>query len=182
LETILVGCKEFTDFVEPRFSSEIIEANLLDAPVVPKMDLMVCSPPYPNAFSYHLYHMTRMLWLGMNQKQFKSQEIGSHRKYSSKGKNAATVATFQAEFQSIMNWLNGQMTENGVACFIMGDSTLRGERIDNTQIISDCGKRAGFRELRRIERTLQATKKSFNPSIGRIKTETILILEKWRGA
>lgn len=53
-------------------------------------DLMVCSPRYSNAFSYHLYQMTRMVWLGMDEKRFKRQEIGSHPKYSAKGTNGAT--------------------------------------------------------------------------------------------
>jgi DNA modification methylase len=77
---------ELTELSEPRFVSEVIHANVLDKPDIGAIDLVVCSPPYPNAFSYHLYHMTRMLWLGMDQPEFKKVEIGSHRKYSSRSK------------------------------------------------------------------------------------------------
>jgi site-specific DNA-methyltransferase (cytosine-N4-specific) len=144
---------------------------------MPLVDLVVCSPPYPNAYSYHLYHMTRMLWLGMDQPKFKRDEIGSHRKYSSNSKQAANEETFLREFETIMRWLSGKLRVGGYACFVVGDSTLKGRRINNTDLIVRASRTSGFTETLRIERTLQATKKAFNPSIGKIKTESILILE-----
>ena len=141
------------------------------------MDLVVCSPPYPNAYSYHLYHMTRMVWLGMDQPKFKREEIGSHRKYSSNGRNGATAETFKAEFARIVRWLAGSLKPGGYACFVVGDSTLKGRRINNAELISAAGQMAGFVEAIRIDRTMRAGKKAFNPAIGKIKTENILILE-----
>lgn len=170
---------EFSELVEHRFTCSIVEASLLSTPPIPKLDLVVCSPPYPNAYSYHLYHMTRMLWLEMDQPTFKKDEIGSHRKYSSPSKNAATVETFRNEFLTILEWLKGPLPIGRYACFVVGDSTLRGERINNADLISsvadECG---GYREVARIPRTMQSTKKAFNPAIGKIKAEDILILER----
>lgn len=177
LEQIIQAATEFSDVVEPRFHCQIVQANLLDAPPIPTLDLVVCSPPYPNAYSYHLYHMTRMIWLGMDQPRFKKEEIGSHRKYSSNGKNGATAETFKAEFSSILLWLSRKLRQGGYACFVVGDSTLKGQRINNASLIAQAGEAAGFREVMRINRTMQATKKAFNPAIGKIKTENILILE-----
>jgi hypothetical protein len=180
VEQATQAAQEFSDIVEPRFRRHIIEANLLDAPSVPTMDLVVCSPPYPNAYSYHLYHMTRMIWLGMDQPKFKREEIGSHRKYSNPGKNAATAGTFRSEFTSILHWLSRNLKRGGHACFVVGNSTLKGEALDNAAIISASGHLAGFRETMRIDRTMQATKKAFNPVIGKIKQEQILVLEQTR--
>lgn len=177
LEQALHVAAEFSELVESRFVCKIFEGTLLELPSIPKLDLVVCSPPYPNAFSYHLYHMTRMLWLEMDQPKFKQEEIGSHRKYSSKSKNAATVETFRSEFTTILSWLSGNLKIGGFACFVVGDSTLRGERINNANLISESGKKSGFIEVARLTRTMQATKKSFNPSIGKIKSEDILILQ-----
>jgi hypothetical protein len=177
IDQVVHASLEFSELVEDRFTCNIITESLLSHPKIPMMDLMVCSPPYPNAFSYHLYHRTRMLWLGMDQPRFKKEEIGSHRKYSNPSKNGATVETFKAEFTSIMNWLSLTLKKGGYACFVVGDSTLKGKKIDNATLISDCGKSAGFTEAARISRTLQSTKKSFNPSHGTIKTEQILILK-----
>ena len=177
LESSLHVATEFTELVEPRFSCTLSSSNLLNFPYIPQLDLMVCSPPYPNAYSYHLYHMTRMIWLGMDQPLFKREEIGSHRKYSSKSKNAATVETFRTEFTSILSWLAGTLKQGGYACFVVGDSTLRGERINNADLISQAGQASGFSEVARLKRTMQSSKKSFNPAIGKIKSEDILILE-----
>lgn len=173
---------EYSELIESRFKCQVVEENLLDLPDIPQLDLMVCSPPYPNAYSYHLYHMTRMLWLGMDQPLFKKQEIGSHRKYSSNGKNGATAETFKTEFSKILEWLITRLKHNGYACFVVGDSTLKGQRINNADLISDAGKAVGFREVMRIDRTMQSSKKSFNPTIGKIKTEKILILQNTQGA
>jgi len=173
---------ELSDLVEPRFNNIIRQANLLDRPEIPALDLMVCSPPYPNAFSYHLYHMTRMIWLSMDQPTFKQNEIGSHRKYSLPGKNAATADTFRAEFAQILQWLASSLKPGGHACFVVGDSTLKGEVIKNADLISELGAAAGYREVGRIVRTIQSTKKSFNPAIGKIKKEDILVLEHIGGA
>ncbi|PZX25403.1 site-specific DNA-methyltransferase (cytosine-N4-specific) [Cupriavidus phytorum] len=181
LDQTLRVAAEFTELAEPRFNCKIVEASLLQAPDVPQLDLMVCSPPYPNAYSYHLYHMTRMLWLEMDQPKFKKEEIGSHRKYSSKAKTAATVDTFRTEFNAIFEWLKDKLKPGGFACFVVGDSTLRGERINNADLISAAGAGAGFKEVARLTRNMQATKKAFNPAIGKIKTEDILILENRAG-
>jgi hypothetical protein len=168
---------EFSELVENRFRCEILSKDLLCKPTVPRMDLMVCSPPYPNAYSYHLYHRTRMLWLKMDQPRFKKEEIGSHRKYSSTSKTGATIETFTKEFTTIMKWLAKNLKTGGYACFVVGNSTLKGQTVNNAEIISHAGRMSGFQEVERIDRTMQSTKKSFNPHHGNIKTEQILILE-----
>ncbi|MEJ2255161.1 MAG: DNA methyltransferase, partial [Nitrospirota bacterium] len=96
---------EFSEATEPRFSCVCINADILDAPDIGAVDIVVTSPPYPNAYSYHLYHKTRMLWLGMDSLTFKQQEIGSHRKYSLKGPNGADESTFTNELSSVFKWL-----------------------------------------------------------------------------
>lgn len=177
LKSSVTAVDDLSRIVRQDLSCEIINANILDAESGPEFDLMVCSPPYPNAFSYHLYHMTRMIWLGMDQPKFKNQEIGSHRKYSAKGANGATAQTFRGEMRTIMRWLRSHLKRDGFACFVVGDSTIRGERVDNADIIAEAGEFEGFREVARPTRLMQATKKAFNPVIGKIKEEKILILQ-----
>lgn len=59
---------------------------------------------------------------------------------------------------------------------MVGDSTIRGEKISNADLISNVATEYGLVELTRISRRLQDTKKAFNPTIGKIKDEQILIL------
>lgn len=178
LAAAMEATKELTDLIEDRFHCDIYNRNILDMPETEPFDLVVCSPPYPNAFSYHLYHRTRLLWLGHDPEAFKKIEIGSHRKYSAKGPDRATEQTFRAEFERIFHWLRTRLRDHRYACFVIGDSTLNGERIDNASLIAEAGSLAGFREVARLERSINANRKSFNPKIGKIKTEKILILQK----
>lgn len=173
----LRALEEFSEIAEPRFTCQVLHANLLEEPSVCPFDLVVCSPPYPNAFSYHLYHMTRMLWLGMDQASFKRIEIGSHRKYSNRGPGRATVHTFAAEMRKILIWLGRHLRQKRYACFVIGNSILNGERVDNVALVSALGTETGMPEVKRLRRTLQETRKAFNPAYAKIKTEHILILQ-----
>lgn len=178
LKSAISAAAEVADVLESRFDCNVVHSDILDAPIVGDIDLMVTSPPYPNAFSYHLYHRTRLHWLGYNEKTFKAQEIGSHRKYSSNSKNALTEKDFEVEFDKIFEWLAGRMKSGKYACFVIGNSTIKGRSVDNAEILSNSGKKYGFAEDARIERNILSTKKSFNPSHGRIKSEHILVLRR----
>lgn len=180
LTEALRAAAELTELLEPRFTSRVVHASVLDGPDIGPVDLVVCSPPYPNAYSYHLYHMTRMLWLGMDQPSFKRIEIGSHRKYSAKGPRAATNDTFMAEMSRIFAWMRQQLRLDRYACFVVGDSTIGGKRFNNANTIAEAAGTHGFIEVARIERRLQDTKKAFNPAIGKIKREHIVILHNRR--
>ena len=178
LDTATRAVREMSALVEDRFVRQVFDADTLAAPPTMPFDLVVTSPPYPNAYSYHLYHRTRLIWLGHDPDRFKKIEIGSHRKYSAKGRNRATPETFRNEFGAIFGRLREQLKDGGYACFVIGDSTIDGARIDNASLLADAAAGAGFRETARIGRTIAPTRKTFNPGIGRIRTENILILRK----
>ncbi|HEY3762023.1 MAG TPA: DNA methyltransferase [Verrucomicrobiae bacterium] len=169
--------EKFTELLEPNICCKIVQADLLASPKIPLLDLVVCSPPYPNAFSYHLYHMTRMVWLGMDQPEFKKQEIGSHRKFSSKGKNGATIETFRNEMKSIFIWLKKSIRQGGHVCFVVGNSIIRGQTHDNAEVLRGAAFTAGFTDVASLTRNLKDTAKTFNPKIGKIKTEKIVIFQ-----
>ena len=175
LDKAVKAVSNFSNEVHHDVKSTVLFTDILTAPKIKQFDLMVCSPPYPNAFSYHLYHKNRMIWLEMNHKEFKKQEIGSHRKYS---KANSTINTFRDEMESIFEWLYQHLASNRYACFVIGNSTIRGEVFDNAEILSQVAINQGFRETLRISRELLATKKSFNPKMGSIRKEKILILQK----
>jgi len=168
--------EELGQEVDNRYKATVFEANILEPPEIEPVDLVVCSPPYPNAYSYHLYHRTRMLWLDMDQPKFKQEEIGSHRKYSRKGKNAATVDTFRGELFTILSWLSHTLKHDHYACFVIGNSTIKGKRVQNDQLLIEVAETIGYGVEANLTRHLQANKKSFNPAIGKIKEEHIVIL------
>lgn len=178
LGSAVTALSDFNQTVPSDVTCKIYNESVLSKPDIGSIDLVVCSPPYPNAFSYHLYHMTRMLWLSMDQPKFKREEIGSHRKYSSKGQNGATVETFRQEMRIVFDWLRRHLKNDRYVCFVVGNSTIRGESVNNAELISTVANEHDFCEVDRLNRNMQATKKAFNPAHGRIKTEQIVILQK----
>lgn len=140
------------------------------------VDLVVTSPPYPNAWSYHLYHQNRMLVLGLNPWVFKGVEIGCHRDYSAK--NGATRETFLEDMRSCMDGLHSALRSDRFCCLVVGPSIVRGELVDNAELIRKAGESVGFRHVIDIARTINARKKAFNPSIGKIRSESIVVLRK----
>lgn len=183
--TLKDAIQAITDFgktIASDLQCHIYNTSILTPPKVDYIDLMVCSPPYPNAYSYHLYHMTRMVWLGMDQPKFKQEEIGSHRKYSKKGSSLeAKLEIFKGEMETIFSWLQEHLRPERYACFVMGDSTIDRQRISTVDIIAEAAGTHGFREASRLHRQMVDTKKAFNPVIGKIKGEHILILQKGGG-
>ncbi len=182
LDAAIDRVMELTELVESRFTCKILHANALESPVTAPVDLIVCSPPYPNAYSYHLYHRTRMLWLDMDQPTFKQAEIGSHRKYSKKGDGAADAETFRAELGQILGWLGKSLRSGGYACFVIGDSVLKGRVVHNDQLLSSAAVENNFSLEANMTRRLQDSKKSFNPAIGKVKDEHIVILRNRGGS
>jgi DNA modification methylase len=167
--------ERFSEILEPNLTCRIINADILARPSVPQMSLIVCSPPYPNAYSYHLYHMTRMLWLGMDQPSFKRIEIGSHRKFSSKSRNGATIQTFRTEMKSVFEWMRTVLPTGGHACFVIGNSVIRGKTHENAEVLGEVAADSGFTQVAQLDRTLKDTAKAFNPRIGKIKTERVVV-------
>lgn len=178
LDAAMAAVRKLDELLEERFTCTVIDADTLSAPETAPFDLVVTSPPYPNAYSYHLYHRSRLLWLGYDPQRFKTIEIGSHRKYSAKSRNRATEETFRQEFERIFEWLRDRMRGQANACFVIGDSTLDGKLIDNSTLLAEAGETAGFREVARINRNIAPKRKAFNPKIGKIRTESVLVLRK----
>ena len=138
-------------------------------------NLAVTSPPYPNAYDYHLYHKYRLFWLGMNQYQLRKSEIGAHADYSRK--NGPNEFDFMEDMEKC--FLNTSKILKPCSYFVLviGDSILKGRNIHNNEILKEAAKNTPFKFVTEFTRNLNLRKKSFNPKIGNIKTEKIVVFE-----
>lgn len=138
-------------------------------------DLAVTSPPYPNAYDYHLYHKYRLFWLGMNPHQLRKSEIGAHADYSKK--NGPDEFDFMRDMEKCL--LNtGKILKSGsYFVLVIGDSILKGRNIQNNKILKQAAENTPFNFVTEFTRNLKLSKKSFNPQIGNIKTEKIVVFE-----
>lgn len=173
--------RQFREATSKEYFCRVICADILSRPYIGSVDLVVCSPPYPNAWSYHLYHRTRLLWLGFNPEIFKKAEIGSHRKYSRRGINGATAETFSKELHHIFEWLNKVLKPGGYACFVIGNSVIKGNLIRNDELLIEAAESLGFSLVVNLERKICLSKKAFIPTIGKIRSEKIIILQSKLG-
>lgn len=136
-------------------------------------DFVVTSPPYPNAYDYHLYHKHRMYWLDMDPLELKKKEIGAHAHYSKK--NGFTDKNFREDMTRAFKEISRVLKNNRYMCVVIGDSIIKGKRIKNNLLLKKTSKQTPFDFEYEFRRHIKLTKKSFNPKIGKIKTEHIMI-------
>ena len=137
---------------------------------------MITSPPYPNAYEYWLYHKYRMWWLGFDPLAVKEKEIGARAHFFKR--NNHTEENFWSQMRSTFALIDQVLVENGYACFVIGRSKIHGRLIDNADIIQAVAAERGLFVVSRFDRTISASRKSFNLSHANIKTETVLVLQK----
>jgi site-specific DNA-methyltransferase (cytosine-N4-specific) len=137
---------------------------------------VITSPPYPNAYEYWLYHKYRMWWLGHDPIAVKRQEIGARAHFFKKDHH--TSGHFFDQMTVLFSRLVQMIHRDGYACFVIGRSKIHGSIIDNAEIINDVGAAYGFRNVFEAERTIAASRKSFNLSHANIKSETVLVLAR----
>jgi site-specific DNA-methyltransferase (cytosine-N4-specific) len=160
------------------FASDIVTTDVFDIDVarVRQVDLVVTSPPYPNAFEYWLYHKYRMYWLGMDPISVREREIGARPHYFRK--NPATEDDFATQMKEVFRLLSAVMSPNGYAVFVIGDSVIRGRRVDNKRILTTAAAAADFHVVAEASRRLNPHRKSFNLSHARIKTESVVCFRR----
>ena len=141
-----------------------------------KIGLAVTSPPYPNAYEYWLYHKYRMWWLGYDPIDVREHEIGARPHYQKK--NGQTEEDFCRQMDKVFGLLEETVLGGGHVCIVIGRSVIKGNVINNSELISNLGNKRAFRLVADIERNISSTKKSFNRAYGKIKKENILIFRK----
>lgn len=137
--------------------------------------LIVTSPPYPNAFDYHLYHRFRIFWLGFDPVEMARSEIGSHLNYQRNGEN---MSGFIRDMTRSFVHLNQALQIGRYCCVVIGDSVFGGKVVKNDQIMTEIGERSGFQLEENIKRELPKVKRSFSAPARRLKEENIVILRK----
>lgn len=163
---------------ETSSSAVVVRADARDAGYADEgsVRLVVTSPPYPNAWSYHLYHQNRILWLDEDPWEFKAQEIGHHRAYSARG--GSDESDFQDDMRRSMAAMSIALRPDGYAVVVVGDSIVRGKLVPNDHVVIEAGSEAGLKHVAGYNRAINPKRKAFNPSIGKIRTEHILVFTR----
>lgn len=171
MEDFYNDCNE--KFTPTVFSQDLREDFELDE----KADLIITSPPYPNAYDYHLYHKYRMFWLDMKPRQMKHDEIGAHLVYQNRSKEE-NLETFHENMTACLRNLGKNTKESGRLCMVIGDSKLEGEIIRNNDLMKEVAEDTEFDIEKEFFRNIDSTKKTFNPENARAKKEAILVFKR----
>lgn len=140
-----------------------------------EIDLIVTSPPYPNAFDYHLYHRFRIFWLDGNPVSVGKAEIGSHLKYQ---KNKKSFEQFEIEMTPVLENCLLALKAGKYAVFILGNSVFEGVEYKTAERIGKLAEKIGFEFVGIVDRPLPENKRSVKSWARRALTEQILLLRK----
>ena len=148
-----------------------VTADALPMPV----GLVVTSPPYPNAYEYWLYHKYRMWWLGHDAHRVREREIGARAHFFGGG---AKAGDFLTQMSGVFRLLDRVCTANATVCFVVGDSKIHGNIIDNAEVLRGASESAGFAAVGHVTRTMRLNKKSFNLAHARIRQEHVMVFKR----
>src|SRR3989344_1640583 len=169
---------EFSNFAEKKLNKRVIngDARTLDIPPS-SVDLVVTSPPYVNALDYYREHMYNMLWLGMDYKAFKLNEIGGHSHF------------LQNRFRLLTEYLgdmlrsiiekNRVLKEGKMCVIVVGNSSIDYELIEGYKFFISMTRNLGFEHKKTIFRNINKSSKSIN--VGKIDDEYVIVLKKVSG-
>lgn len=176
--------RRITDWLRANASSiescaaEVVES---DARCIPQEDgvaaVAVFSPPYPNAYEYWLYHKYRMYWLGFDPIEVRGCEIGARPFYS--GSGTMTADDFGREMSEVFSQVHRLLRPGGAAIVVVGDSIIRGESIDNSDVLTGAADKSGFDLLASRFRFIRKTSTSFNRQHSRARSgEHVLLFSR----
>jgi DNA modification methylase len=139
------------------------------------IDLIVTSPPYPNATDYHLYHRFRIFWLGFDPTDLGKCEIGSHLRHQKENNG---IEKYLEEMQmSLINMYNA-LRPGRYAVLILGDAIFDGEDFKTAELVGEKADKVGFEVVGIFTREVHKTKRSFISAARRLREEKFLLLRK----
>ncbi len=167
---LLVAFREATFPREAR----ILLADTRHLPIggIGPLDAVVTSPPYANAFDYHLYHRHRMYWLGYDPAELRELEIGSHLNYQRRGEG---IETYRRDMHLCLKSIAAVLKPGGPCAFVVGDSVFLGKVVDNANVIAHVASKLGFKCVAVVERRIHPVKRSMIKPARRARIEKILL-------
>lgn len=138
-------------------------------------DLIVTSPPYPNATDYHLYHRFRLLWLGFDPRILGKQEIGSHLRHQ---RQKSGFEVYVEEMTRCLHAMYKALKPGRYAVLVLGDGVFKGQTYQTSQALLKAGQQIGFEPVGEVDRPLPENKRSFVAAARRLRQEQILVLRR----
>lgn len=159
---------------------QIMNENFLDIKDLPKVDLIISSPPYVTSYEYADLHQLSTLWLqyASDYRDLRKGSIGSI--YNSEGfdivldslntvgreivkelledKKATakvrSIARYYIDIQRAICNCAKMINNGGMVFFVVGDTEYKGTKIKNSEHLIQCLKNEGFSDIKAAKRRI----------------------------
>ena len=152
------------------------------------INTVVTSPPYLNAIDYLRGHRLALVWLGYTVGQvrdLRSRSIGAERMADEgapidlerfvtesegtriDGRRRGWIRRYAVDMGAVLAEIRRVLTADGRAVLIVGNSFLRGARVDNAGIVESLAVELGFSRVRREVRQIPARRRYLPPPSSR---------------
>ena len=159
-------------------AAEIVQGCATSSGPGGQVDMIVTSPPYATSYEYSDLHQLSALWLGLvdDHRDLRVGSIGTASRRSSLAQAARdlnevglqivfsmfdrdralaeALATYFLDMQRVAARCHELLRPGGLAVFVIGDTRLKGVRIDNANHLVESLAEAGFGDVRVTRRTI----------------------------
>lgn len=159
---------------------EIKNKNFLEIKELPKVDLVITSPPYVTSYEYADLHQLSSLWLGYTDdyRELRKGSIGSvyniedfqidldtlnkvgkdiilklTDKVNSHSK-VRSVARYYLDMQNVVKKCRGMLNVGGMVFFVVGDTEYKGVKIMNSEHLIEALRENGFSDIKVAKRRI----------------------------
>jgi DNA modification methylase len=137
--------------------------------------LVVTSPPYPNAYDYHLYHRFRLFWLGAEPAELRRVEIGSHLKNQSL---SDAPRAYLSDMRAALANCFDVLVPGRWLVMVAGDGLFKGQAFETAAELATVAEEVGFESFGSIERPLPKDRRSVTKPGRRLTCEQVMLLRR----
>ncbi len=181
------------------------DARTLDGIGDNEFDLVLTSPPYLNAIDYIRGHKLSLVWMGYvmaSLRKTRASNVGAERimprhpnspkisPYVSRAdgstigsRHLGWIRRYAVDMEAVLRQVYRTVKKSGYVVMVLGNSFIRGDRVNNAQLIEALAIGNGFRIQSRRIREIPARRRYLPPPGDgknaldtRIRTETVLTL------
>lgn len=201
----LVARRLMPDRIVGNASISLGDARTLEGVADDDFDIVLTSPPYLNAIDYIRGHKLALVWMGhviASLRHTRSSSVGAERilspsansvdlsRYVVKAKGSTIgsrhmgwIRRYAADMEAVMEQIYRALKQTGHVVMVLGNSFIRGARVNNAALIEDLAKKSGFRVQGRRIREIPARRRYLPPPGDgtnaldtRMRIETVLTL------
>lgn len=162
-----------------RERAHIVNCDFLNTRItIPRLDLVITSPPYVTSYEYADLHQLSALWLGYadDYRTLREGAIGSSYKapgfstivsglnpvgaeiayslYATSKQHASKVARYFQKMEQVAARASEVIAHNGLLCMVVGNTEYAGVTVDNARHITHSLLDNGFKNVQIIKRKI----------------------------